>query len=131
METDRYVVLPWSTVGIEIRQTRRIYSHIRLCVTLQCYVKSGVLNPHSLLFGHYTPCQGVHALSFTPSCPTVDCHLFTPQLLAFVTDELSIRVGQTLAGLINVTLVRTSFRLEFSYPRILRLTKRGFLQGNA
>ena len=27
------------------------------------------------------------------------------QLLAFATDELSIRVGQTLAGLLNATLV--------------------------
>ena len=28
-----------------------------------------------------------------------------PQLLAFATDELSLRVGQTLAGLLNATLV--------------------------
>ena len=28
------------------------------------------------------------------------------QLLAFATDELSMRVGQTLAGLMNATLVR-------------------------
>ena len=28
------------------------------------------------------------------------------QLLAFATDELSMRVGQTLAGLLNATLVR-------------------------
>lgn len=27
------------------------------------------------------------------------------QLLAFATDELSLRVGQTLAGLLNATLV--------------------------
>lgn len=31
------------------------------------------------------------------------------QLLAFATDELSAYVGQALAGLINATLVRTSF----------------------
>jgi hypothetical protein len=29
-----------------------------------------------------------------------------PQLLAFATEELSLRVGQTLAGLLNATLVR-------------------------
>lgn len=28
------------------------------------------------------------------------------KLLAFATDELSLRVGQTLAGLLNATLVR-------------------------
>ena len=32
------------------------------------------------------------------------------QLLAFATDELSLRVGQTLAGLLNATLVSDSFR---------------------
>jgi hypothetical protein len=32
-----------------------------------------------------------------------------PQLFAFATDELSIRVGETLAGLLNATLVRPSF----------------------
>ncbi len=36
-------------------------------------------------------------------------HLTLQQLLAFATDELSIRVGQTLAGLLNATLVRHSF----------------------
>lgn len=33
--------------------------------------------------------------------------LINHQLLAFATDELSLRVGQTLAGLINATLVST------------------------
>jgi len=28
------------------------------------------------------------------------------QLLAFATDDLSLRLGQTLGGLLNVTLVR-------------------------
>ena len=31
------------------------------------------------------------------------------QLLAFATDELSLRVGQTLAGLLNATLVSALF----------------------
>jgi Ca2+/H+ antiporter len=30
------------------------------------------------------------------------------QLLAFATDEISLRVGQTLAGLLNATLVSDS-----------------------
>lgn len=33
------------------------------------------------------------------------------QLLAFATDELSLRVGQTLAGLLNATLVSASWLL--------------------
>ena len=33
-----------------------------------------------------------------------------PQLLAFATDELSIRLGETLAGLLNATLVCHSLR---------------------
>jgi len=45
--------------------------------------------------------------------------LLTPQLLAFATDELSIRVGETLAGLLNATLVRTSFpRPSFGSPKL-------------
>lgn len=34
--------------------------------------------------------------------------LMNHQLLAFATDELSLRVGQTLAGLMNATLVSMS-----------------------
>ena len=33
------------------------------------------------------------------------------QMLAFATDELSMRVGQTLAGLMNATLVRRNVSL--------------------
>lgn len=40
--------------------------------------------------------------------------ILTPQLLAFATEELSLRVGETLAGLINATLVRASFHPKFS-----------------
>jgi hypothetical protein len=36
------------------------------------------------------------------------------QLLAYATDELSIRVGQTLAGLLNATLVRASSTISWS-----------------
>ena len=73
----------------------------------------------------------MRVLSSTPLHLTVNCRFSTPQLLAFATDELSIRVGETLAGLINATLVRAPFRLQFSSSHILRLTKRVFSQGNA
>jgi hypothetical protein len=35
-----------------------------------------------------------------------------PQLLAVATDELSMRVGQTLAGLLNATLVRVQIAVQ-------------------
>ena len=36
----------------------------------------------------------------------VTSNVFEIKMLAFATDELSCRVGQTLAGLLNATLVR-------------------------
>jgi Ca2+:H+ antiporter len=48
------------------------------------------------------------------------------QMLAFATDELSCRVGQTLAGLLNATLVRS---LKCSVPLVN--AKLIDLQGNA
>ena len=45
-------------------------------------------------------------------------------MLAFATDELSKRVGQTLAGLINATLVRTALG---THPDITN----ALIQGNA
>ena len=80
----------------------------------------------SLLPFHHTLSQGTHTRRRPPSPLITHRVLLTPQLLAFATDELSIRVGETLAGLLNATLVRTSF------PLILRLTKTHVrLQGNA
>jgi len=39
-------------------------------------------------------------------------HSMCLQLLGFTTDELSLRVGQTLAGLLNVTLVSDSSDID-------------------
>ena len=44
----------------------------------------------------------------------VDFFVLTLQLLEFVTDELSIRVGETLAELLNAALVRISFTSYFT-----------------
>lgn len=52
----------------------------------------------------------------TPFLLIAHCVLFTPQLLDFATDELSIRVGETLAELLNVTLVRISFHFVLLSP---------------
>jgi Ca2+:H+ antiporter len=59
----------------------------------------------SLLFGHH---------SFGKSKPnTISFFTLTygSQLLGFATEELSIRVGQTIGGLLNATLVGPLFRL--------------------
>ena len=50
-------------------------------------------------------CGGSEPVS---SCGTVSFLAIIPlaKLLALATDELSMRVGQTLAGLLNATLVR-------------------------
>ena len=54
--------------------------------------------------------------------PAHDARLI--QLLAFATDELSLRVGQTLAGLLNATLVSFDFT-----PQPVLLTKCAQLPG--
>jgi hypothetical protein len=49
--------------------------------------------------------------------------LLAPQLFAYATDELSIRVGETLAGLLNATLVRPSFSPSRSIGSLLFVGK--------
>ena len=56
--------------------------------------------------------------------------LVAPQMLAFATDELSIRVGETLAGLLNATLVRASFSASYFLPSAHKNAV-ACLQGNA
>jgi hypothetical protein len=69
-------------------------------------------------------------LSLSP--PAAHRSVLTLQLLAFATNELSIRLGEALAELLNATLVRTSFHLILLPSRIPRLTRiRVCLQGNA
>ena len=71
------------------------------------------------------------ALSHPPLL-VVHKFLLVPQLLALATDELSIRVGETLAEFLNATLVRISFHPTLLPSRIPRLTRiRICLQGNA
>lgn len=65
---------------------------------------------------------------FHPSPPIINCVLLILQLLSFATDELAIRVGEVLAGLLSAALVRALFPLFLL--RILRLTEsRVYLQG--
>jgi hypothetical protein len=102
------------------------YSSVRDPVPL--HMTSGELTSPPVSFISIIPLAKVRIHS-TPLRSLIVHRVFlTPQLLAFATDELSIRVGETLAGLLNATLVRTSFRLIF----IRWLTEtRVCLQGNA
>ena len=45
-------------------------------------------------------------------------HYTSPYLLSLATEELSIRVGTKLAGLINASLVCASFHVKLSFPSI-------------
>jgi hypothetical protein len=88
-----------------------LYSSVRGPVLL--HMTSGALTTPTASFLSIIPLAKVRVRS-TPPVPLIVHHAFpTPQLLAFATEELSIRVGETLAGLINATLVCTSFRLVF------------------
>ena len=90
------------------------------------YVIGGTHLYYSLLPIHHTACESGYTLYPTPVPYRSPCS--PSQLLAFATDELSIRVGETLAGLLNATLVRTQFRLIL----VRWLTETCvFLQGNA
>lgn len=113
--TDRCTILYWFIVGIALRKTPRVHPRIRLCVIIHnSALRQGRSTPpQSPSYPSY-PLQRCVRTQLHPSPLITNPVLPAPQLLAFATDELSIRVGETLAGLLNATLVRTSFRLIFS-----------------
>lgn len=76
-----------------------------------CGIVPGAQLSNSLIPCHHAPRKGSYTLGPTLSA-IINRVLLTPQLLALATDELSIRVGETLAGLLNATLVRPSFSLK-------------------
>ena len=95
------------------------------------YLVLRYLTPHSLLCRNHTPREGTLTLSYPPLL-IAHHFLLAPQLLVLATDELSIRVGETLAEFLNATLVRVSFHLTLLPSRVLRFTKIRFCsQGNA
>ena len=114
-------------VGAALRQASRICSRVWVYVILSNALLK--LNSPIVSFLAIVPLAKVRVHS-TPSLST-HRSLSHPQLLAFAADELSIRVGETLAGLLETTLVRTPFRLKIASSWILRLTRaRVCLQGN-
>ena len=80
-----------------------LYSSVRHF--LQHHMMSEVLNSSAVSFLAIVPLAKV-CLHSAPPLSTIHSPHLNPQLLAFATDELSIRVGETLAGLLNATLVR-------------------------
>lgn len=95
------------------------YRSLRLCV-YTCH--STLMNPKrlqvlSLRLYHWRKFDSLHTSRRHSSRSF--------QLLAFATDDLSMRVGQTLAGLLNATLVRSQ-SVAHTHAYLLQCT-----QGNA